>query len=69
MSVPSAASMASFTAGYVHSGACDANRGHHATLPSAPLSAGFSTAQIRPAACAVATSRAVKSARRLCFAT
>eukprot|EP00965_Chrysotila_dentata_P077872 2568917-Pleurochrysis_carterae.AAC.1 len=64
----SALRIASRTRGSSHSGAWSAMRGHHAGPPASPQSAGFSTAQRTPAACAASTRSAAKHARRLCFA-
>eukprot|EP00965_Chrysotila_dentata_P175745 5801866-Pleurochrysis_carterae.AAC.1 len=50
--------IASRTAGNTHGGACDENRGHHATPPGSPQYASFSTAHIAPAASAAVTRRA-----------
>eukprot|EP00965_Chrysotila_dentata_P134051 4433226-Pleurochrysis_carterae.AAC.1 len=62
-----AALRASRIGGYSHSGACNANAGHHARPPAFLQSAGFSTSHGTPAPCAAATRRAVTSARALCL--
>eukprot|EP00965_Chrysotila_dentata_P174744 5768775-Pleurochrysis_carterae.AAC.1 len=55
-------------AGNTQSGAWDAKRGHQATPPGSPQSAGFSTAHTAPAPSAAVTSAAVNWASALCLA-
>eukprot|EP00965_Chrysotila_dentata_P186737 6165639-Pleurochrysis_carterae.AAC.2 len=62
-----AASSAARALGSIQSGAWSRKRGHHATPPSSPQSAGCSSADGTPAWCAARTTPATKSASAFCF--
>ena len=66
--VAPAASSAASTCGFSQIGAWSACSAHHASDSLSPRSAGFSSAQAAPAACAASISSAVHRANALCFA-